>query len=849
MKKIVMRVKKQTALLKTLFIFSVLIIVAGELLSISKTISFNQLEEIFQSIPVWKIVIMLIVGLAAVIPMFGYDITLNRMLQNKMKPSYLLETSWMINSINNIAGFGGIINIGLRTAFFRKKNSGKKVAQSLSKIVIFLLSGLSIWSFLSFLLVFFGKQNLYLQQYLIWLIIGSLYFPLVLLITSIKKDHYIGNISISARLQLILISFFEWTGVLSFFLLIGILMNASFHPLQVIPLYVAASIMGMSSMIPGGLGSFDVMIILGLPSLGIPRETVIVWLLLFRLFYYIVPFSIGIFLLIKNLGKNLNERFSGIPTELSREISHKLLVFLMYFSGIMVVLSATVPEAFNQIHWLSRLNPWSSHLFTQFPTLLLGFALVIMGRGIAAQVGRAYAPAIGLISITLAYSSVKNFNLGVLILLILLLIFVIFSKDELYRKQLVYSWEMITVDGIIFTVLTLLYIIIGVYNLPSFPHHKKHFISFFLFPSEKIWFSGLLAIILIALFTFLFIRYLKGEQRIMGEPLNIENAKNILNHFGGNANSQLVFLNDKNMYVYTDNAGISTVFLQFKTLNDKCIVMGDPSGKKEDFASAIAEFIQECDCWGYLPVFYEVSAPIVLTLHSFGYDFIKMGEEAYVSLGDFTLSGKKRRGDRAIMNRFEKEKYTFEILSPPYLPEVMHELRLISNEWLGNRKEKGFSLGFFSEEYLQMSEIAIVKNQRNEILAFANIMPTYTKEEGTIDLMRYKKEAPPGVMDFLFISIFNYMKENGVSVFNMGMAPLANVGTSKKSFFQERIAFLVYEFGSIFYSFQGLKAYKDKFASEWSPRYTLYSRKSSLLYAMIALLIIDNAPVREKKSH
>ncbi len=42
-----------------------------------------------------------------------------------------------------------------------------------------------------------------------------------------------------------------------------------------------------------------------------------------------------------------------------------------------------------------------------------------------------------------------------------------------------------------------------------------------------------------------------------------------------------------------------------------------------------------------------------------------------------------------------------------------------------------------------------------------------------------------------------------------------------KSFTQERIAYLVYNFGSRFYSFGGLKEYKDKYANEWLPKYVL----------------------------
>ena len=846
MKKVIQWFKDHINFFKIVFIFSVIAIVIGELISISKTISFNQLSDTFQDIAFWKIILMLIIGLISVLPMIGYDVILNRILGQKQKKLFLFESSWMINTINNIAGFGGLISIGLRSEFYGKKKDGRKVAQSLTKILLFLMSGLSIYSLLSFIILMVGHPNEFLQQYWIWLIGGSFYFPTVLIVSIIKKDDYVGGLDNKTRIELILTSFLEWTGVLGSFLLIGMLMGISFNPLQVIPIFIAASVIGIASMIPGEIGSFDVMMIIGLSSLGISREIVVAWILLYRLFYYIIPFMIGVIFFVKNLSSRLNEDYSGIPRELTTEIAHKIVVFLMYFSGVMMVLSATVPEVFDEVRWLRHLNPLSFHILNQFPAILLGFLLLIMGRGISAQVKRAYIPTISLIVITLLYTFVKDFSWGVILYLIFLLLIIIFSKNQLYREQLVYSWEKITIDGTIFSILTILYVIIGVYNLPTFPHHKHHFNNFLLFPSEKIWFSGFIGILLVAIILYLFVNYLRGSTQTVGIPLNEARATKLLETYGGNTDSQLLFLNDKEMYIYKNKEEEDTVLLQFKTYNNKCIVMGDPSGKKEDFSLAIEQFIKDADILGYLPVFYEVSEEMVILLHEFGYDFIKMGEEAHVDLPSFTLSGKKRKSERAIMNRFAKENYQFEIIQPPFSAEKMSGLKKVSDDWLGSRKEKGFSLGFFSENYLQKAPIAVVYDEKNTLIAFANIMPTYTKEEGTIDLMRYSKDAPSGVMDFLFISLFTYMQEQGIEYFNLGMAPLSNVGTSRKSFIQERVAYLVFEFGSHFYSFQGLRSYKDKYATSWVSRYTLYSRDSSIIYVMMALLIIDNAPIDKK---
>lgn len=847
MKNIVQWIKDRLGLIKSVFVVSVVVIVVAELFSISKSINFQQLSTIFADLPLWKILLMLMIGLVAVVPMVGYDVILNRILKQKPKPQYLFETSWLINTINNVAGFGGLISIGLRSEFYGKEAEGKDVAKALSKIFLFLMSGLSIFSLIGFLLLRLDHVPSYVDQYWIWLLGGSLYFPVVFIISVVKKEGYMGGLAASDRLGLVLTSFLEWAGVLGSFLAIGQLMGISVRPTVVIPLFIAASVIGIVSMIPGELGSFDLMMIIGLSAVGVNREQVVAWILLYRLFYYIIPFFIGCVFFAKNLSGSLNDRYNGLPKDLATEMAHKIVVFLLYFSGVMMVLSATIPQAFQEFKWLARLNPLSFHLVSQFPSILLGFLLIIMGRGIAARVKRAYLPTIITLAVALGYTIFLDFSWGVIGYLGILLVIVIFSKPELFREQLVYSWEMRTFDGVIFAALTLLYLGIGVYNLPRFPHHNHRFVSFLFFPSEKVWLSGFLAIILMTLFIYLFLRYLGGVKHQLGEPVNDARVLKLLDTYGGNGDSQLIFLKDKVMSLYKNDEGEETVLFQFKTYNDKVVLMGDPSGKKSDFPAALAQLVNEADRWGYHLVLYEVTEEFVLMMHDFGYDFMKMGEEAHVDLPTFTTSGKKMKSQRAVLNRIERENYQFEVVNPPFSDDFMNELQAVSDEWLAGRREKGFSLGYFSRDYLSHAPIAVVKDEQGAIVSFANFMPTYSKEEGTIDLMRHSKSAPSGVMDFLFIHLFDYMRDEGVQFFNLGMAPLANVGTSRKSFFQERVASLIYQFGSRFYSFQGLKDYKEKYATSWISKYTLYSRDSSLIYVMLVLLIIDNAPVDQRK--
>lgn len=56
------------------------------------------------------------------------------------------------------------------------------------------------------------------------------------------------------------------------------------------------------------------------------------------------------------------------------------------------------------MHWLRDINPFRSHIIIQIPSIVLGFALLIMGRGIADRVKRAYYPTIILLIGAILYS-------------------------------------------------------------------------------------------------------------------------------------------------------------------------------------------------------------------------------------------------------------------------------------------------------------------------------------------------------------------------------------------------------------------------------------------------------------
>ena len=162
----------------------------------------------------------------------------------------------------------------------------------------------------------------------------------------------------------------------------------------------------------------------------------------------------------------------------------------------------------------------------------------------------------------------------------------------------------------------------------------------------------------------------------------------------------------------------------------------------------------------------------------------------------------------------------FEVIAQADIPSLLPEFRGISDTWLGakNTREKGFSLGFFSEDYLRRFPAGVIR-QDGHVMAFANIWPGGGKEELSIDLMRYLPEAPRGIMEYLFIRLMLWGKQEGYRWFNLGMAPLSGLEDHALAPLWSRLGALVFRHGEHFYNLQGLRQYKQKFDPKWESRY------------------------------
>lgn len=811
-----------------------------------QNINLAKIIHELRMMPVHIVIQLVIASFIAVSAMSTYDYLIRKQFKLDVNWKTTYRYAWIANTFNNMIGFAGLTGVGLRTLLYKKSGVPMK---TMGAAVLFLspivLVGLSLLGCLTLIGVF-PVEPIFQEHP--WLRLGvwgvSLYLPFFLLMqrsSLFAKWFHKGDGKLPWKVIVASVgsSVLEWACAGTLFWLFAFydLNHLPFAP--VFGVYVVAAIAGIISMAPGGIGAFDLIALLGLHTLGVDPSRALTILLLFRIFYFVVPWLIGLVLaafemspsskqmremLTTSLDASRNTwvKFWGWPSQfgLLSDLGAWALGKLVFASGVILLLSAATPGLIDRLRFMEHLLSLPIMRFSEQLSVIIGIMLIIVSRGISLRIRRAYLLTGALLLTGAIFTFAKGFDYEEAIILLIVALVLWVSRARFNRESTSISIRSIWIWALLAFISALSYYMIGTHIHPAILRHlplrAQHW---FLDPHEYavtavIGFIG--ALILIAsIFTLRPHRY----TGVRPDEAQIEKFTAFIDKEDGNLLTHLLYLGDKNFY-WAQN---DQILIPYSRVRDKLIVLGDPIGNKNLVGAAIQEFQSYADHYALTVVFYQAAPEYLSIYHENGYNFFKLGEEALVPLATFTLSGKSNQNLRTAKNKSDREGQTFEVLSPPYQADLLAELRQISNEWLGDRKEKAYSLGWFNEPYIQRSPLALLRNAEGQILAFATLAPAYDQNQViSIDLMRHLNDTPNGTMDVLFVRLIEWAKEQGYSYFNLGMSPLSSVGENQNAHREEKLARLVFQYGGHWYGFEGLRRYKEKFSPEWQARYLAY---------------------------
>ncbi len=588
-----------------------------------------------------------------------------------------------------------------------------------------------------------------------------------------------------------------------------------------ITIYLLSITAGVLSQIPGGLGVFETILLFTLPK-TIPRSTIAGALMAYRLIYYLLPLALASLLMgiheLRHRKDKLKE-ITDLFTNVASHLSPHFISLMVFLGGLILLFSGATPAAGERLAWIKDFVPLPVIEASHFLGSLAGACLLILAWGLQRRLDAAYLSTVGMISGGILFSLIKGFDYEEALILSMMLLFILPARRHFYRKTslLHEPFSRPWILAIILAFSSSVWLGFFAYKHVTYSHDlwwhfalREHAPRFM-----RATVGSIGAMLLFALVKLLSPARAKIS---LSSEAELVKAKKIVEK-SPHTESNLALLGDKS-FLFND---AENAFVMYGTQGSSWIAMGDPVGDEAEAAELIWRFHEMADMHGGATAFYNISKNNLYRYLDLGLSPLKIGEEARIFVPEFSIEGGEWKDLRYTLRQFEKETCTFEVIPAEQTASLLPELQKISDHWLQhkNTKEKGFSLGFFNPDYLKRYPIALVR-KNNQIIGFANIWLGAEKKEFSVDLMRYEaKDAPRGIMDYLFIQLFLWGKEQGYQWFDFGVAPLSGLEDRTLAPLWSRLGAFLFRHGEHFYNFQGLRAYKEKFNPVWEPKYLI----------------------------
>ena len=586
--------------------------------------------------------------------------------------------------------------------------------------------------------------------------------------------------------------------------------------------FAAAVLAGVISHIPGGVGVFETVIIAALPA-SVPVDQAAAGLLLYRLVYYLVPFALALALLALTELRMASTRAMGPKKQALAPLFQSVsaivplaMAAMIFGSGVLMLFSALIPPTSNFAEDMEFLLPLG---FVEGGALLssaIGAALIVVAHGLLRRVSGAWWLSMAALASGIVAALLHGLDYERAVILTLALLILAPTRTEFYRttrltRNVLSPRWLLVVAGVVVMALAVLF----------FAHKATPY-------SHELWWqfaadktapramrAGLVGSLVLGILALVFALRPGTFRTGLATKDDLEIATRIIAG-QDDPEANIALTGDKSL-LFSDTGNS---FLMFRVQGRSWIALHEPYGDPDEARALAWAFHDAAIAANARPIFYSVSADSASLWIDMGLALHKFGEEAAVQLASFGLEGSQHKRLRTAHNRALRDGLSFDIAPAPIGEDLMAKLKEISDDWLQdkNAAEKGFSVGAFVPDYVRRFPIATV-SFGGEIVAFANIWQTDAKRKATIDLMRHARDAPPGLMEFLFTELMLSLKEQGYTEFSLGNAPLSGLEARRGAAISARLGAYVYRHGNHFYNFEGLRAFKEKFDPEWRSVY------------------------------
>jgi phosphatidylglycerol lysyltransferase len=581
-------------------------------------------------------------------------------------------------------------------------------------------------------------------------------------------------------------------------------------------IYLIAIAAGVISNVPGGIGVFEAVLLLLLQS--VPKGSLLGALVAYRAIYYFAPFAVALALLGAHeiwVHRAPALRWARLGRTFLIAVTPQVIAVAVFVAGAVLLFSGATPGRGTRLELLRDFVPLPVLELSHLLGSAVGVGLLVIAHGLYRRLDAAWWMTIWLLCAGILLSLLKGFDYEEAAILGAVVVVLVLARGRFLRRVSLieqhYSGPWIV--ALFLVLITVAWLVIFTHR--HVPYNNQLWWEFaFHASAPRSLRASLFAAVIAAAYGLW--RLLRPAAAPVSAPreADLETAAALIADVD-DSTANLALLGDKNLLFNAER----TACIMYQVSGSSWVAMGDPVGRPEVCETLAWQFLENCDVMAVSPVFYQVKPDNLPLYIDLGLNLSKLGEEARVPLDSFSLEGSARADLRQAHRRALRDGAEFEVVPRANVGAILPELRTVSDAWLAEKTtaEKRFSLGFFDERYLLHFDCAVVR-RAGAIVAFANLWRGGSIEL-SVDLMRYNDAAPKGVIDFLLIECMLWGKIQGYHWFNLGMAPLSGLEEHALAPTWHKIGRMVQRYGEMFYPFEGLRKYKEKFLPVWRPRY------------------------------
>ena len=298
-------------------------------------------------------------------------------------------------------------------------------------------------------------------------------------------------------------------------------------------------------------------------------------------------------------------------------------------------------------------------------------------------------------------------------------------------------------------------------------------------------------------------------------------ATELLRQYGRSSSDYFKLWPDKQYFFTAEGSG----FVAYAVHQSTALVLGDPVAPEAEMAATLQAFLAHCRQRGWSPIFHQVLPDFLDLYRAQKLRTFKASEEAIVDLDSFTLTGKAGKYYRKVLNGMRDDGVRERFFDAPVPDAVVAQAQAVSEAWLVNgRRERRFMMGYFTPAYARSTPMLAAFDHNDNMLGFVNLIPSYAPQTATLDMMRFQPDSPRGLMDFLFIKLFELHRAQGVRYFSLGDAPITELPPDEAASLEEKAFYRLTRYLDSYFNSAGLRNYKEKFGPAWQPRYLIHRR-------------------------